>query len=55
MVLSMNRANAVASIAREVGARVVDVRGFVERSPRANNLTADGMQQNRRVEIYCLR
>jgi flagellar motor protein MotB len=51
----MNRANAVASVALEVGARVVDVRGFGERSPRASNSTADGMQHNRRVEIYCLR
>ena len=55
MVLSMNRANAVPAVALEVGARVVDVRGFGERSPRASNSTADGMQQNRRVEIYCLR
>jgi outer membrane protein OmpA-like peptidoglycan-associated protein len=53
--LSNNRANAVAQVAQSVGARVVDVRGFGERSPRATNGTAAGMQQNRRVEIYCLR
>ena len=55
MTLSQNRANAVANVAAEVGARVVDIRGFGERSPRATNDTAEGMQQNRRVEIYCLR
>lgn len=55
MRLSDNRANAVASIAQSVGAHVVDVKGFGERRPRAGNDTAAGMQQNRRVEIYCLR
>lgn len=55
MRLSQNRAYAVANVAASVGARVVDVRGFGERSPRADNHTAAGMQQNRRVEIYCLR
>lgn len=55
MRLSNNRANAVAAVATGIGARVVDVRGFGERQPRANNATAAGMQQNRRVEIYCLR
>lgn len=55
ITLSNNRANAVADVARSIGARVVDVKGFGERSPRATNATADGMQQNRRVEIYCLR
>ena len=55
MRLSQNRANAVANIAIEAGVRVVDVRGFGERSPRATNNTVEGKQQNRRVEIYCLR
>jgi len=55
MALSDRRANMVAGIAADVGARVVDVRGFGERQPRATNGTAAGMQQNRRVEIYCLR
>ena len=55
ITLSNNRAGAVARVAQEVGARVVDVRGFGERQPRASNSTAAGMQQNRRVEIICIR
>ena len=55
MRLSYNRANAVAKVARQTGARVVDVRGYGERMPRATNRTAAGMAQNRRVEIICLR
>lgn len=56
MRLSDRRANAVAQVAGTVGARVIDVRGFGERSPRAVNDTPQGgMAQNRRVEIYCLR
>lgn len=53
--LSNRRANMVAGVARDAGGRVVDVRGFGERRPRADNSTAAGMQQNRRVEIYCIR
>lgn len=53
--LSNRRASAVASVASETGARVVDIRGFGERRPVATNDTAEGMQRNRRVEIYCLR
>ncbi|MYM57153.1 OmpA family protein [Rhodobacteraceae bacterium GS-10] len=55
MRLSYNRANAVARIANGVGAKVVDVRGYGERMPKASNATAAGMQQNRRVEIICIR
>ena len=55
MRLSFNRANAVASVAAQVGARIADVRGMGERAPIASNSTAAGMQQNRRVEIICVR
>lgn len=55
MGLSERRANAVAAIAQNAGVNVVDVRGFGERMPRASNATAAGLQENRRVEIYCLR
>lgn len=55
MTLSKRRANAVAAIARNEGARVSDVRGYGERKPKASNETADGMAQNRRVEILCVR
>jgi outer membrane protein OmpA-like peptidoglycan-associated protein len=55
LALSMRRANAVAEIASSVGARVVDIMGYGERNPVATNATAEGMQLNRRVEIYCLR
>ncbi|WP_249139029.1 OmpA family protein [Actibacterium sp. MT2.3-13A] len=55
MALSMRRANAVAQVANGVGANVVDVRGYGERMPRATNSTAAGMQQNRRVEIICIK
>ncbi|WP_425434000.1 OmpA family protein [Loktanella fryxellensis] len=53
--LSNNRAFAVANIAQATGKRIVDVKGFGERTPIADNNTAAGMQQNRRVEIYCVR
>ena len=55
MRLSYNRANAVAKVAQQTGARIADVRGYGERMPRATNKTAAGMAQNRRVEIICLR
>ena len=55
MSLSLRRATAVAQVAQSTGANVIDVRGFGERMPRATNSTADGMAQNRRVEIICLR
>ena len=55
MRLSYNRANSVAKVARQAGVRVVDIRGYGERMPRASNRSASGMAQNRRVEIICLR
>ena len=55
MRLSYNRANAVAAIASQAGARIADVRGYGERLPAAPNNTAAGMAKNRRVEIICIR
>lgn len=55
MKLSYNRANAVAKIASQTGARVSDVRGYGERMPIASNGTGAGMQKNRRVEIICIK
>ena len=55
MRLSYNRANAVASVAASVGAKILDVRGYGERMPKAANNSAAGMAQNRRVEIICIR
>lgn len=55
MRLSYNRAAAVANVARGIGARVVDVRGYGERMPAAANSTRNGMARNRRVEIICIR
>jgi len=55
MRLSNRRANMVAGIAQDAGMRVVDVRGFGERRPRADNGSHAGRAQNRRVEIYCIR
>ena len=54
MRLSQNRANTVAAVAKQAGVKVLDVRGYGERQPRASNDTAKGMSLNRRVEIICL-
>ena len=53
--IALRRANSVAKVAVKNGARIADVRGYGERMPRASNSTAAGMQQNRRVEIICIR
>lgn len=52
--LSLNRANAVAAIAQQSGARIADVRGYGERLPAQPNNSAKGMAANRRVEIICI-
>lgn len=54
MRLSLNRANAVARVAKNSGARIADVRGYGERQPAASNASAAGMAKNRRVEIICV-
>lgn len=55
MRLSQRRARAVAGVADTVGASVLAVQWYGERNPRATNATADGMAQNRRVEIICVK
>lgn len=55
MDLSNRRANMVASIARDAGVRVVDVKGFGERMPKVAGHSAAAYRENRRVEVYCLR
>ncbi|KGB81624.1 cell envelope biogenesis protein OmpA [Rhodovulum sp. NI22] len=55
MALSLRRANAVAAVAKSVGARITDVRGYGERDPIDTNATAAGRTRNRRVEIICFR
>jgi len=55
MSLSQRRAASVAGVARSAGAQVAREIGFGERRPVADNNSAAGMQQNRRVEIVCYR
>ncbi|RMD88892.1 MAG: OmpA family protein [Alphaproteobacteria bacterium] len=55
MALSLRRAKAVAEVAQSVGARVIAVRGYGEREPRASNRSASGRRLNRRVEVQCVR
>lgn len=54
MALSKRRANAVASVARSVGAKT-ETRWFGERVPIASNKTRAGKAKNRRVEIICVK
>lgn len=51
--LSERRAKAVGDVARSVGAVVERQIGYGESRPVASNATADGMRQNRRVEVVC--
>ena len=55
MALSQRRADAVAAVARSVGAPVQAQKGFGERMPVAANDSAANMAKNRRVEIVCYR
>ncbi|HIF77483.1 MAG TPA: OmpA family protein [Sulfitobacter sp.] len=55
MRLSYNRANSVARVANQVGAKIADVRGYGERMPAVPNNSAANMAKNRRVEIICIR
>lgn len=53
--LSQRRADAVAAIAKAGGKPVISALGYGERWPRANNATAAGRKENRRVEIICVK
>ena len=53
--LSQRRAEAVASLARSMGAPITDVIAFGEDRPRASNDSEAGRRLNRRVEIQCLK
>ncbi len=53
--LSVNRANAVASYLMSLGvsaSQIKSVEGYGSTAPVADNSTAEGRQQNRRVEVY---
>lgn len=53
--LSLNRASAVANLARGAGYQVTDVTGFGERKPIDTNKSVSGRAHNRRVEIECVK
>lgn len=53
--LSLNRANSVADYLRSLGvssAQIKNIEGFGSKEPVADNSTAAGRAQNRRVEVY---
>lgn len=54
LALGQARADAVAGIARSVGAGSAATRSYGERVPIASNDTDEGKAQNRRVEIQCV-
>lgn len=55
-VLAKARSNSVRErlLAKGVAARVISTRSFGERAPKANNLTNEDKQRNRRVEVRLL-
>mgnify|MGYP001816818159 CR=1 FL=1 len=55
MQLSRQRAEAVATVARDSGARISSVTGYGKRKPKASNASPAGRAKNRRVEIMCVR
>lgn len=55
MRLSKRRAEAVARVAASVGAHVSSITWYGERQPKVPNTSPANMQQNRRVEIMCVR
>lgn len=57
LTLSQQRADAVSSQITTAGypsSRLVSVKGYGEENPVADNSTAAGQEQNRRVEVYIL-
>ena len=52
--LSERRAQAVAEVAKSVGANVFLTSGQGEHMPKATNSTSEGRALNRRVELVCL-